>query len=216
MLFVSCQPYENENFYTSNFILNMARAAKLGGAKGLRIEGIRNINFIKNSIDLPIIGMIKFKSKKKERYITSTKKHVEELFKTKCKYIAIDYTFRDNLKEGYYLELAEYIHKSSNSMIIADISTIEEAEMAYNCGVDLISTTLRGYTKTTKEINLPDIDFIEELKLKGLKNIIAEGGYSTHNDYINALNNGAKIVVIGTAITRPHLIIKKIISGHYY
>ena len=47
MLFVSCQPYENEEYYTKDFILNMSKAAKLGGAKGLRIEGIENINYIK-------------------------------------------------------------------------------------------------------------------------------------------------------------------------
>ena len=70
MLFVSCQPYRNEMYYTQTFILNMAYAAKMGGAKGLRIEGFDNINFIKKNIDLPIIGLIKENIEANQRYIS--------------------------------------------------------------------------------------------------------------------------------------------------
>ncbi len=215
MLFVSCQPYKKEDYYTQDFILSLSKAAKLGGAKGLRIEGFKNVIVIKNAIDLPIIGLIKNRTDERERYITPTIKEVNELIKTKCEYIAIDYTFQDGLDKRFYFKLTEIIHETCNSKIIADISNFKEAEIAYECGVDYISTSLRGYTEYTKNITLPDIDFIKRLKNRGFENIIAEGGYSTHNDYINALNNGAKIVVIGTAITRPHLIIKKILSGNY-
>ena len=68
MLFVSCQPYENEKYYTADFILSMAHAAKLGGAKGFRIEGVTNITNIKSELKLPIIGLIK-KSRKIKRDI---------------------------------------------------------------------------------------------------------------------------------------------------
>jgi len=216
MLFVSCQPYKNEEYYTKDFILNMAYAAKLGGAKGLRIEGINNITYyLKKKIDLPVIGLIKREIKDRDRYISPTEEDINKIIKTGCKYVAIDFTIRDNLNEEYYKKITELVHKNSNCKLVADISNIEEAKMAKNCGADFISTALRGYTSYTKNIKLPDINFIKQLKVEGIDNIIAEGGYSTHSNYSQALTNGAKIIVIGTAITRPHLIVKKIISGSY-
>ncbi len=213
MLFVSCQPYANEGYYTKNFILNMAFAAKLGGARGLRIESVENILFIKNEIDLPIIGLIKKKFEGKERDICPDKDSINKIIKTNCEFIAIDYTLRDNCDKNYYIKISENIHEKSDCKIVADISTINEAKMAIECGADFVSTTLCGYTSTTKDTKLPDLKLIQEIYKNGIKNLIAEGGYSKHSHYIRALELGAKIVVIGTAITRPHLIVKKIIEG---
>ncbi len=122
---------------------------------------------------------------------------------------------RDHYSENEYQNITDYIHEKSESKIIADISNIEEAKMAKKSGADFIASTLRGHTSYSKKCNLPDIEFIKKLKPLNIEEIIAEGGYSTHSDYIQALENGAKIVVIGTAITRPHLIVKKIITGYY-
>ncbi len=215
MLFVSCQPYENEDYYTIDFILKMANAAKLGGAKGLRIEGIENITYIKNNIDLPIIGIIKKRSENKKRYITPTIRDIDELIKTKCEYIALDFTLRDDLMINDYFSITKHIHNASNVKIVADVSNIEEAKLAWDCHVDFVSSTLRGYTNYTKNIKIPDMAFIKQMKDQGIENIIAEGGYSDHKQYNQALRNGAKIVVIGTAITKPHLVVKKIITGSY-
>ena len=215
MLFVSIQPEKNEQYYSKNFILKMAEAVKLGGAKGLRIESVNNIKYIKKKFDLPIIGLIKKYYLNKERYITPTFKEIDSIAKTNCDYIAIDYTLRDNLYLEGYLEITKHIHNNFKCKIIADISNLQEAKNAYECNVDYISTTLRGYTKYTKEISIPDISFVKELTELGINNIIAEGGYSNHSQYTEALNYGAKIIVIGTAITRPHLIVKKIINGTY-
>jgi len=213
MLFVSCQPYKNEKYFTPAFILNLAYAAELGGAKGLRIEGVEHINYLKKYINLPIIGLIKRSIKNKERHICPELIDIDEILKTNCEYIAIDFTFRDNLDKGYYEKITEHIRKKNKCEIIADISNLAEARIAFNLNVDYISSTLRGYTSYTKSVKLPDIKFINQLKSIGINNIIAEGGYSSNLEYNKALESGAKIVVIGTAITRPHLIIKKILTG---
>ncbi|MFX1385065.1 MAG: putative N-acetylmannosamine-6-phosphate 2-epimerase [Promethearchaeota archaeon] len=215
MLYVSCQPNQNELYYTRDFILNMAYAAELGGAQGLRIEGIKNINFVKKRCSLPLIGLIKIKIPNKERYITPSLKEVDKLIKTDCDLIAIDYTLRDGMDENFYFKISDHLRKISKKKIVADISTIEEAKMASKLEVDYIATTLRGYTKKTKQIEVPDIDFIKELKDSGINNIIAEGGYSNHSQFKKAVENGAIIVTVGTAITRPHLIVKKILTGEY-
>jgi len=215
MLFVSCQAYKNEAYYTKDFILSMAFAAKMGGAQGLRIENVENILFIKKEIDLPIVGMIKKKIEGKERYICPDIESIDNVIKTNCDFIAIDYTIRDNCDQNYYIKISNYIHEKSNCEIVADISTIKEAKLAIECGTDFVATTLCGYTFNTKDRKLPDLNLIQQINEEGIKNLIAEGCYSTHSQYIKALELGAKIVVIGTAITRPHLIVKKIIHGHY-
>lgn len=215
MLYVSCQPYKNESYYTQVFILNMAKAAIKGGAKGLRIEGIENINYVKANVEVPIIGLVKNKTLLRERYISPTIKEIEDLLKTNCDYLAIDFTLRDNIDKKYYQEISEHIHRKGKCKIVADISNLREAELAYECNVDFISSSLRGYTLYTDDVKLPDIGFIKKLYDKGFENIIAEGGYSTHSEYENAIKSGAKMVVIGTAITRPHLIVRKIITGNY-
>ena len=215
MLFVSCQPYSDEDYYKKDFILSLCKAAKLGGASGLRIEGVENINYIRENIDLPIVGLIKNKINNRERYITANIEDIDKILRTKCDYIAIDYTLRDNLTNTYFIDITNHIHEKSDCKIIADISNISEAKNAKSCGVDYVSTTLRGYTNYTKQISLPDLDFIKKLRELKIENIIAEGGFSSHFEYIQALRNGAKIVTIGTAITRPHLIIKKILKGSF-
>lgn len=215
MLFVSCQPYADEKYYTQDFILNMAFAAKIGGAKGLRIEGVNNILYLQNKIDLPIVGIIKKKNEGKKRYISPDIESIDKILKTECEYIAIDFTSRDNCDQDYYKNLTKHINEKSKSIIIADISNIEEAKLAIECGADYVSTTLSGYTDYTKNQKLPDLDLIRQINQEGIKNLIAEGGYSNHSQYSKALELGAKIVVIGTSISRPHLIVKKIIQGHY-
>ena len=215
MLFVSCQPFANEEYYTKDFILSMTFAAKMGGAHGLRIESVKNILFIKKGIDLPIVGLIKKKIKGKERYICPDIESIDEILKANCKFIAIDYTHRDNCDKNYYKKVSNYIHEKCNCKIIADISTVREAKIAIECGADFVSTTLSGYTSNTKNKELPDLNLIQLISEEGIENLIGEGGYSNHSQYIKALELGAKIVVIGTSISRPHLIVKKIIQGHF-
>ena len=215
MLFVSCQQYKNEEYYTAKFIQSMAFAAKLGGAKGLRIEGAENIIFVKKKIDLPVIGLIKKKMKGKERYICPDIESIDKILETNCEFIAIDFTLRDNCNKYYYTKVTKLIHEKSDCKIVADISTIKEAKLAIENGADFVSTTLCGYTNKTKDRKLPDLNLIQQISKEGIRNLIAEGGYSNHSHYIRALELGAKIIVIGTAITRPHLIVKKIIHDHY-
>ncbi len=215
MLFVSCQPFANEDYYTKDFILSMAFAAKMGGAHGLRVESVENILFIKKGIDLPIVGLIKKKIKGKDRYICPDIESIGEILKTKCEFIAIDYTNRDNCDKNYYKKVSNYVHEKSSCEIVADISTVKEAKLAIESGADFVSTTLCGYTIYTKDRELPDLKLIQQISEEGIENLIGEGGYSNHSQYIKALELGAKIIVIGTSISRPHLIVKKIILGHY-
>ncbi len=215
MLYVSIQPTNKKQFwYDKNHILNMAKSVLEGGAAGLKIEGLENILHLtfNRTKFTPIIGIIKKHTKGCSRYITPTMIEVRQLLMILNKpydMIEVDMTLRDEFKDVYKRFFIDVCKKID---LIAAISTFEEAEYAIECGAKWISTTLRGYTDYTKHIKLPDLDFIKKLS-KLNSNVIAEGGYSTHSQYKKALQYNARIVCIGSAITRPDVITRRILYG---
>ena len=75
----------------------------------------------------------------------------------------------------------------------------------------MIGTTLRGYTKKTKNVDniSNNYEFIREiLKLTEIP-IIAEGGIWEPSQVQDLLNLGCFGVVVGSAITRPKEITKR-------
>lgn len=215
MLYVSIQPTHNKQlWYDKEFILSMAKSVTEGGASGLKIEGVENILHLSfnRSRYCPIIGIIKKKSDMFSRYITPTMTEIRQLQMILNKpfdLIEVDMTLRDGFSNVY----ARFFTDTKDQLpLIAAISTFEEAEHAIECGAKWISTTLRGYTDYTKHIQLPDLHFIKELSKLNC-NVIAEGGYSTHSQYKKALQYNARIVCIGSAITRPDIITERILHG---
>ncbi|MEM1643950.1 MAG: HisA/HisF-related TIM barrel protein [Desulfurococcaceae archaeon] len=66
------------------------------------------------------------------------------------------------------------------------------------------------------KLNGPDFELIECIAKNINAPVIAEGRFWTHEEFRKALELGAHAVVIGTAITRPHLIVRKIVKGCIY
>ena len=73
-----------------------------------------------------MIGIIKRNYDDSEIYITPTKKEVDELLTTRCEMIALDCTDRKRPGNENLGELIKYI-KENNVLVMADISTYEEA-----------------------------------------------------------------------------------------
>jgi N-acylglucosamine-6-phosphate 2-epimerase len=206
-LIVSCQSEGNDPFNSPEGVALFAKAAEMGGASGIRSEGIEKTKRIIETVNLPVIGLIKSKFEDGSVKITGSLKDVEELLKIGCEFIAIDGTFRK--REGMSgPEFINKVKKEFNSLIIADISTFEEALACVDAGADCVSTTLSGYTPETKHLNnnQPDFELLQRLT-KNLKiPIIAEGRYNRPEYASQAIKLGAWCVVVGTAITRPRII----------
>lgn len=210
-LIVSCQALKDEPLYGGDTIAKMAVAAKMGGASGIRANTVCDINkiyrYIKGS--LPIIGLIKKEYDDSVIYITPTLKEVKKLIKSKCDVIALDATLRLRPNGEKLEDLITYIRANSNKKIMADIATTEEALNAQKLGFDYISSTLHGYTENTRDIVLPDLGFINDLKRKIQSSIIvAEGGIKLVDELKHIYQLGVSYIVIGGAITRPQLITK--------
>ena len=191
-LIVSCQALENEPLHSSFIMGRMAIAAQMGGAVGIRANGVENILEIKKVVDLPIIGIIKKDYQDLISYITPTEKELEALIAT----INADLELLKSLKIKY-----------PNQKFMADISTVEEGIRAEKLGFDYIGTTLVGYTEQSKGLN--NFDVLKELIFKCKTPIIAEGNFDTPKKAKLAMELGSYAVVVGGAITRPQLITKK-------
>ena len=78
-LIISCQAVKGEPLYGYNIMHLMAKAAKEGGADGIRCNYISDINSIKQEVDLPTIGIIKAVYPDSDVYITPTLKELKAL-----------------------------------------------------------------------------------------------------------------------------------------
>lgn len=203
-LIVSCQALEDEPLHSSYIMSRMAYATMLGGAVGIRANGVADIRQIKETVDLPIIGLIKKVYENSEIYITPTLKEIDELVSVGCDIIATDATRRLRPR-GVTLELffKEIRSKYPNQLFMADCSTIEEGIKAANLGFDIIGTTMSGYTPYTADVVLPNYHMMGELAKKVDVPIIAEGGIWMPEEMKKAIEQGVYSVVVGTAITRP-------------
>jgi len=213
-LIVSCQALEGEPLFGDGIMAKMAVAAKSGGAVGIRANSFRDIVQIKEAVDLPIIGLIKKQYGDNEVYITPTMTEVSKVVESGVHVVAIDCTKRER-PDGKILKslIKEVKEKYPHILIMADISVVEEALYAENLGVDIISTTLSGYTSYSPQIEGPDFDLIKDLVDKLNIPLIAEGRISSPEEAKRCLELGATSVVVGGAITRPKQITEKFVKG---
>ena len=210
-LIVSCQARSTEPLYGSDFMAAMAKAAEEGGAVAIRANGPENIAKIKEVVNLPVIGINKDWQSGTKVIITPTYQHAEEIAEAGADIIAIDGTDRER-GDGETLELLiKHIHQQLKKPIMADISTLEEAMRVAEYGVELIATTLSGYTPYSRQLKKPDLELVKQISGQIRLPVIAEGRYSTPEEVVKALFEGAFAVVVGTAITRPHRIVERFV-----
>ena len=210
-LIVSCQALPQEPLHSSFIMGRMARAAKEGGAAGIRANTKEDIKEIQEVTGLPIIGIVKRDYPDSAVYITPTMKEIEELMEGKPEIVAIDAT--GALRPGN-VTLADFFHqikeKYPEQKLMADCSTIEEAFFADELGFDFIGTTMVGYTPQSRGMKIEANDFeILRTILKKVKHpVIAEGNVNSPEKAKRVIELGSYAVVVGSSITRPQLITK--------
>ncbi len=213
-LIVSCQALHTEPLYSSYIMSRMAYAAKLGGAVGIRANYVEDIKAIKETVDLPIIGIIKKEFEDCNVYITPTVEEVDALVEVGAEIIATDAT-KQLRPNGVTLErfFKEVKQKYPDQMFMADISNYEEAMYADELGFDFIGTTLSGYTEYTKGTQLPDYPLMKRISKDCKAKIIAEGGIWDPSMLKKSYECGIFSAVVGSAITRPMEITKRYVDA---
>ncbi len=99
-----------------------------------------------------------------EGYITPTMKEVDDLVAAGSDVVALDCTLR---KRGDGSTVNEFIAQNQREIpdiiLMADISNYEEGINAWKCGVDIVGTTMSGYTDYTSKKDEPDYELMERL-----------------------------------------------------
>lgn len=218
-IIVSSQAQINEPFYDETSMLSMIKSVVNGGAQGLRLAGVRDIKNTRALFpEIPIIGITKPgiipENYKELVYITPTLEDVEKIAEAGADIIAFDATLRE--REVTVKEIIGKI-KELNKLSMADVSNLKEGENACALGVDLISTTLSGYTQNCSKIfnvskNEPDFELLENLVKKTKCPVVLEGRIWEPVQVRKGFELGAHCVVIGSAITRPQEIVKRYIT----
>lgn len=201
-LIVSVQAPEGHALRDSYVIARMAAAAVDGGAAAIRCGGaggIADIEAVRSIVDVPIIGLTK--QGNEGVFITPSLAEVKAVMDAGADIVAFDGTRRDR-RDGSSIADAVRIIREQGRFSMADVSTCAEGIAAHAAGVDIIGTTLAGYTEYTPYTDGPDLDLVSELR-RQLPDafLIAEGRYTSPELCAAALANGASTVVVGTAIT---------------
>lgn len=212
-LIVSCQAQPHEPLYGAAIMARMAVAAAEGGAAAIRANTPQDIAAIRGAVSLPIVGLYKVDLPGYDVYITPRLEDACAVAEAGADVIAIDATQRPRPQ---YAALADYIaaiHKATGLPILADISTYEEGVAAEAAGVDLVSTTMSGYTPYSPELTGPDLELVRRLADVLRVPLVAEGRYHAPDQVVQALAAGAATVVVGGAITRPQEITKRFVGA---
>lgn len=207
-LIVSCQAKKEDPVYLPGIITKMAESAIWGGAAGLRINTPEHIKEVRKITDLPIIGLWKQHMKDHSVFITPTIEAVEEVIKAGADIVAIDATDRVNAQgEKAYLLIHKIKQKYTDTIILADIRNEKEAVLALEQGAHLVAPTLYRFNDHPKSIDSPDFEMLAKIVrvTKGNGFVLMEGKINTPEEAIESLYLGAYAVVVGSAITRPHL-----------
>lgn len=215
-IIVSCQALPGEPLYCEEMSLMpfMAKAAKEAGSKLIRTSSIRDVVEIKKQTGLPVIGLVKKVYEDYDGYITPTMKEIDDLVAVDSDIVALDCT---NRKRGDGLTPTEFIkqikEKYPDIVLMADISTVEEGVAAWKAGVDMVGTTLSGYTPYSPKVDGPDFELVEKLVKAVDIPVIAEGKVHYPDEAKKMLSLGVHAVVVGGAITRPLEIAQRFYKG---
>lgn len=205
-MIISCQALEGEPLYVEeeSIMYLMARAAKRAGTPAIRTNSVRDVVAIKKETGLPVIGLIKIQYPGYDSYITPTMKEIDELVEAGADVVALDCTMR---KRGDGTTINEFLaqirEKYPELILMADISNYEEGVNAWKCGVDIVGTTMSGYTPYTTQKDGPDYELMHRLSQDIDIPVIGEGKIHSPQQAVKALETGAWAIVVGGAITRP-------------
>ncbi|MFI3283942.1 MAG: putative N-acetylmannosamine-6-phosphate 2-epimerase [Erysipelotrichaceae bacterium] len=210
-MIVSCQMEKHAPCYDDDMVVLMAKAAIWGGAVGLRINGCENIKNVRKITNLPIIGLVKIHRDDTDVFMTPSMEEVKNVIEAGAEIVAIDGTDRmiDNKQANGIIPEIKKMYP--DIIIFADVRDEVDAVNSLKLGADIVAPTFYRFKKDAKSSDLPDWQMFSEMcrQCNGLGIVMMEGKIWTPDDAIRSIHYGAHAVIIGSAITRPHLIAQR-------
>ncbi len=200
-LIVSCQAYPGEAMRDPRTMVQVARAAAAGGAVAVRLQGIDDVALGVQKLDVPVVGI--WKEGDVGVVITPTLEHARALAAAGAQVVALDGTRRPRPDGRTLAETVRGLRADYDVVVMADCGSLADALAAEEAGVDLLGTTLAGYTGERPLTDGPDLGLVASIAAGTRLPVIAEGRIHTPAHAIAALAAGAMAVCVGTAITHP-------------
>lgn len=210
-LVVSCQAPEDDPLSGPLVMARMAATVAAAGAAAIRAEGLEDLRAVRDRVALPLIGL--WKDGDAEVYITPTLDHALAVAKTGVEVVAVDGTRRPRPDGLDLATVVRTVQRETGVLVMADVATLEDGLAAEVAGVDLVGTTLSGYTVDSPPPSGPDLPLVAALAGRLRIPVLAEGRIRTPAEARAARDAGAWAVVVGTAITRPQAIASWFVEG---
>ena len=208
-LIVSCQAPADSPLHDPYVIGAMAAAAVNQGAIAVRIDSPAHIAAVRERVTVPIIGLWKQVIPGSDVYITPQFHHAQAVAEAGADVIAIDATERSRPDGEKLADLIPKIQSELQKPVMADIDTLTSAQAAVTAGVDILGTTLYGYTQATQQCEPPGFELLSTLINQFSVPCICEGGIASPPAAQQALKLGASAVVVGTAITGIDILVQR-------
>jgi N-acylglucosamine-6-phosphate 2-epimerase len=127
--------------------------------------------------------------------------------------VALDATQRRRRKGQSLAEILARMRHEVRVAVMADIASFDEGLRAAELGVDVIATTLHGYTGTSQTGQTPAFGLLKKLVQNTRVPVILEGRVRTPDHLKRAFDLGAYAVVVGTAITGMEWLVRRFVEA---
>lgn len=201
-LVVSCQAYPGEAMRDPRTMEQVAVAVVTGGAAAVRAQGLDDIRAIAARVHVPVVGL--WKDGDDPVFITPTLEHAVAVAEAGAHVVAIDGTRRPRPDGLTLAQTVAGLHERvPGILVMADCGSLDDALAAQAAGVDVLGTTLAGYSGERPKTHGPDLDLLDEMVAQCALPVMVEGRVHTPAQAAEAIARGAFAVCVGTAITHP-------------
>jgi N-acylglucosamine-6-phosphate 2-epimerase len=206
-LVVSVQAAPGSPLAPPEHLAAIARAVVDGGAGAIRTEGVAAVRAIREAVGVPVIGLLKRRGPGSDVYITPGLEDALAVAEAGAELVAVDATERPRGEGTVGAELVAATDAELPGRVLADVDRASAGRAAAAAGAAAVATTLSGYTGAGGSARdgtaRPDIPLVAELARVLDVPVLAEGRYSSPDDIRAAFEAGAFAVVVGTAISDP-------------
>ncbi len=203
-LIVSVQAPEGSPMRHPDVIAAMAEASLRNGARGVRLESPEHIGAVRRRCpDALIVGLWKRNFPDSSVYITPGWQEILAVWGAGADVIALDATERVRPGGEELEQLIGRARRELGAPLMADVDSVANGLRAAALGCVWVGTTLYGYTEETAGMRPPAWQLLPLLRqqLPPGVSLVCEGGIASPEQVRQALDQGADLVVVGTAIT---------------
>ena len=219
-LVVSVQAPPESPLAAPEHLAAIARAVEAGGAAGIRAEGLNALAAIEDAVELPVIGLVKRRVAGSEVYITPALEDALAVVEAGAEFVAIDATERSRADGTSGPAFVAALTAELPGRVVADVDRARAGRAAASAGAAAVATTLSGYVQPdgsaaagTPRPGEPDVALVAELAAEHGCPVLAEGRYASPAHVRAAFEAGAFAVVVGTAITDPTALTRRLAAA---